>query len=307
MGNDNAVDHQIGGGERAGRTDAAIAAIAAGQHGVVSRAQLLAAGISRRQIERRLEREALHVVHRGVYAVGHRALPQEAIWMAAVLAGGAGTALSHWSAASLCRMRPGRGPRSHVTSPRNRRDSANIVSHHGTLPPDEATVEQGIPVTTPARTLLDLAPLLPSPTLGRMIDAAPPHDGPHLAELLARYPRKPGAPKLRALLGNERPMTRSDCEAHVLHLIDRAGLPRPDVNVVVEGHEVDLVWWGVRVIAEIDTYVTHGSRLAFELDRERDRKLATKGWRVVRITDSDPRDGVADLGRVLEHKKGRPR
>lgn len=299
MGDANAPGHRIGAPQRDDRADAVISRLAGRQHGVVSRTQLLAAGVSRRQIQRRLHDARLHRIHRGVYAAGHDALAQEGIWMAAVLAGGEGTALSHWSTASLCRMRPGRGPRSHVTSPRNRRNSAATVFHHGTLPPDEVTVVQGTPVTTPARTLLDLAPLLPSPTLGRMIDAAPPHPGASLAELLDRYPRRWGAPKLRPLLRGDRPLTRSDFEAHILHLIERAGLRRPDVNVVVAGHEVDLVWRRERVVAEIDTYVTHGSRLAFERDRERDRTLAAAGWRVVRITDSNPRGGVTDLSRVL--------
>ncbi len=218
--------------------------------------------------------------------------------MAAVLAAGEGAALSYWSAATLCGMRQGVGPRSHVTSPRERRNSGGITFHCAHLADDEVTVEQGIPVTTPARTLLDLAPLLPSPTLARMIEAAPWSRGAPLAELLDRYPRRAGGEKLRVALAKPMPMTRSDFEAHVLDAIERAGLPRPQVNAVIEGYEVDFVWPEHGVIAELDTYATHGSRAAFQRDRQRDRRLAPD-WRVVRLTDQDTEAGIEDLSRLL--------
>lgn len=276
--------------------DAAIAAIAREQHGVVSRTQLLAAGLTARQIDWRVQRKRMHVVHRAVYAVGHAVLSQEALWTAAVLAAGEGGVLSHWSAASLLRMRQGRGPRSHVTCPRWRRNTERISFHEADLPADEITAALGIPTTTPARTQLDLAPLLPSPVLGRMIHAAGPHPGASLAELLDRYPRKPGGPKLRAIVAQPIPFTRSDLEADWLERIERAGLPRPAVNATVEGYEADLVWWEHHVVAEIDTYLTHGSRSAFERDRARDRRLTGAGWRVIRLTGAD---GLDDLSRVL--------
>jgi hypothetical protein len=279
--------------------DEAIAALAEVQHGVVSRAQLLSAGVTARQIEWRLRRKRLHRVHLGVYAVGHRALSHLGLWMAAVLAAGEGAVLSHWSAASLWRMRPGRGPRSHVTSPRERRNRPSITFHFSALPPDEITIEQGIPVTTPARTQLDLAPLLPSPTLARMIDAAGTCAGTTLATLCERYPGRAGVPKLTKIVASSRPMTRSDLEAELLDAMERAGLPRPLVNAVVEGFEADFAWPQHGVIAELDTYVTHGSPLAFERDRERDRKLTAAGWRVVRMTDRRPAEALADLRKLL--------
>jgi hypothetical protein len=294
-----APDHQIGGLARHGRADAVIAAIAGGQHGVVSRAQLLAAGVSRRQIERRIEAKRLHVVHRAVYAAGHAALSQEGRWMAAVLAAGSGAALSHWSAAALLRLRGGgRGPRSHVTSPRNRRGTRALAFHHAHLRDDERTVEDGIPVTTPARTLVDLAPALPAASLARMLDAAEQRGAP-LAALIARYPRRAGAAKLRAAAGQPVAWTRSDLEGWFLEELDRAGLPRPQVNALVGGYEVDFVWREYGVVAELDTYMTHGSRLAFERDRERDRRLTAAGWRVVRVTERQRAEAVADLRRLL--------
>ncbi len=162
------------------------------------------------------------------------------------------------------------------------------------------TEEQGIPTTTPARTLLDLAPLLPSPVLARMVEAAP---WGNLAELLDRYPRRRRRAEAEAkIVATPQPMTRSDLEATMLEAIERAGLPRPEVNVSVQGYEVDFVWREHRVIAELDTYVTHGTRAAFERDRERDRKLAIAGWRVVRITNEA---AVGDLRRLLDASAAR--
>jgi very-short-patch-repair endonuclease len=291
--------------EFAGRgwIDVVIAELAARQHGVVARWQLLALGIGRGAIDARILRKRLHPVHRGVYALTPATLEPRSRWMAAVLAAGEGGRLSYWSAASLWQMRPGIGPRSHVTSSRNRRSNHKVTFHRAPLPDDEVTIEQNVPCTTPARTLLDLAPLLPSPILARMIDVAPDRGAP-LAALLERYSRRPGAGKLRLVVASARPMTRSDLEARVLHEIARAELPRPRVNVVVEGYEVDFVWPEERVIAELDTYVTHGSRIAFERDRERDRRLAIAGWTVVRITDET---GVGDLSRLLAASAARSR
>lgn len=288
---------------QAGWIDVVIAELAAKQHGVVARWQLLALGVGRGAIDRRILRKRLHPVHRGVYALAPAPLEMLGRWIAAVLAAGEGGVLSHWSAASLWRMRPGVGPRSHVTSPRQRRGTDTVTFHHARLPQDEVTEEQGIPCTTPARTLLDLAPLLPSPVLGRMVEAAPGR-GTALAQLLERYPRKAGTGRLRKVLREPTPMTRSDFEALVLERIEKAGLPRPEVNVVVEGYEVDLVWREHRVIAELDTYVTHGTRAAFERDRQRDRKLAIAGWTVVRITDAS---GLDDLSRLLAASAARSR
>jgi very-short-patch-repair endonuclease len=109
-------------------------------------------------------------------------------------------------------------------------------------------------------------------------------------------------PKLKEIVATPQPMTRSDLEAIVLEAMRQAGLPRPQANAVVEGYEVDFLWQGHGVIAELDTYVTHGSRLAFERDRERDRKLAIAGWRVVRITDER---AVEDLKRLLAATEAR--
>jgi very-short-patch-repair endonuclease len=280
---------------RPGWVDVVVAELASKQHGLVARRQLLALGIGRGAIDGRILRKRLHPVYHGVYALTPAPLERLARWMAAVLAAGEGAVLSHWSAASLWRMRPGVGPRCHVTTPRKRKRRATIAFHRADLKPDEIADEQGIPVTTPARTLLDLAPLLPSPVLARMVEAAPSR-GASLAALLERHAGRAGLPKLRQIAATPQPMTRSDFEAIVLEAIDAAGLPRPQVNQVIEGYEVDFLWREHGVIAELDSYATHGSRAAFERDRERDRKLAIAGWTVARVTDEG---AVEDLKRLL--------
>lgn len=277
------------------RLEEAIAELAERQHGKLSRRQLLDLGLGDKAIDYRVGKGWLRPDYRGVYSLGHRPQSREGRWMAAVLYAGDGAVLSHWSAASLWRLRPSTGPRTHVTTDRRRHRSERITLHRAHLGEDEVTVEQGIPTATPARTLLDLAPLLPSPTLARMIEAAPSKGAP-VAELLDRYPRRPGAAKLRAVLARAMPFTRSDLEAKVWDAMQRAGLQQPQVNQAIEGYEVDLVLHEHGVIAELDTYVTHGSRIAFERDRARDRKLAVAGWTVVRITDES---GLEDLSRLL--------
>jgi hypothetical protein len=292
MPNAPAPGHNICALQQDHRADAVIAALAARQHGVVSRIQLLAAGLSRRQIQWRLQTGRLHAVFAGVYSVGHPILSQEGIWMAAVLAGGEAARLSFWSAAALARLRTGGGPTSHVTCPRSRRSTERIAFHEAKLPADEVTELRGIPATTPSRTILDLATVAPSPSLTRMTAAIGPRPKTEasLAELLDRYPRKPGALKLRAVIASPIPMTRSDLEAAYLERFEKAGIPPSRVNAVIEGHEVDFVWDEHGVAAELDTYATHGSRQAFKADRARDRKLAAK-WIIVRLTDEDPTTG----------------
>src|SRR3954469_24186100 len=157
-----AIDPVIGGERRTRPADALIAALADRQHGVVARRQLVALGLSARAIEHRLERGRLHLLHRGVYAVGHRVLSQRGWWMAAVLAAGPGAVLSHRSAAALWGIRPTARARIEVTTPKRLHSRPGLHAHCAVLPPDEMTTYQGIPVTTAPRTLLDLAAVIPS-------------------------------------------------------------------------------------------------------------------------------------------------
>jgi very-short-patch-repair endonuclease len=296
------------GESRTGGVDAALAVLAERQHGAVARRQLIELGLRAGAIDRRVKPGRLHLLHRGVYAVGHRRLAQRGCWMAAVLATGPGAVLSYRSAASLWELVSPRSAAIEVTAPREC-DRAGIKAHRTRLPRDEITLVDGIPVTTVPRTLLDLAALLTRSRLERTIERAEAlrlTDPISLDELLRRYPRRKGTRSLREVVrrGIEPILTRSELEDRFLAFLEARGLPRPRVNVLIEGLEVDFVWPEQRLIVELDGRQTHATTAAFERDRERDRILQAAGWRVVRITwrqlQDDPAAIARDLGRLLE-------
>jgi very-short-patch-repair endonuclease len=268
-----------------------LAALAGRQHGVVTRRQVLAAGVGRRAIERRVEWGLLQPVHRGVYALGGRPLRREAWWTAAVLAAGADAVLSHRSAAALWEMRNASPQRAEVIVPRHRRSTARLLLHQVVLPTDEVTIERGIPVTTPARTLLDLAAVLSPQHLEAAFDEAQFRrlgSPTSLDALVARYPGRRGTRAIGTVLENHRrngeTVTRSLLERRLLALVDRHGLPRPRVNRIGPEGELDARWPEHRLVVECDGFAAHGTRRAFEQDRARDRALQVAGWRVIRIT-----------------------
>jgi hypothetical protein len=269
--------------------DAAIADLARRQHGVVARPQLVDLGVVAKAIEYRIAIGRLHAVHRGVYAVGHRLLSREAVWMAAVLVAD-GAVLSHRSAALLWGIAGGEQARVDLTAPRSLRPRPRLRFHCALLPADEVTVTRGIPVTTPARTLLDLAAILPRHRLERAATEAEIQrlgSPTSLADLVARYPGRPGVPAVQALLARRdigRNVTKRDLEPRFLAFLDAHRIPRPRVNATVHAKEVDCLWVDQRLIAELDGFATHGTREAFERDRARDRALQVAGYRVVRIT-----------------------
>jgi very-short-patch-repair endonuclease len=284
------VVHRID-AKREARLDAGIAALAGRQYGVVTRTQLTKLGLGRGAIELRLRRGWLQPVHRGVYAVGHRALRGEAWWMAAVLAAGRGAALSYRSAAGLWAIRQSAGRRVEVSVPRHRRSTPRLELHVVGMEPDEVTVKDGIPVTTPARTLLDLGAVL---TLGDLEYAFNQAEYRRLTsptsldDLLARYPGRRGTANLRRVLENHRKngesVARSVLERKLVAVLDAYDLPRPEINRTTSHGELDARWPEQRLIVECDGWAAHGTRKAFEDDRARDRALVVAGWRVVRIT-----------------------
>jgi very-short-patch-repair endonuclease len=299
---DPAVNPHIGGQSQPRSFDAAIAQLAGRQHGVVARRQILELGVGRRAVERRLERGRLHIVHRGVYAVGHRALTRHGRWMAAVLAAGPGAVLSHHSAAALAGIRPTSRSRIDVTVPRTLHATRTLRPHRAVLEPDEITTVHGIPTTTPARTLLDLAAALDLRQLERAMNETEVFrltSPTSLEHLLDRYPGRRGTANLRALLRTARSSTRSELEAGFLTFVDDSRLPRADTNIVIEGMEVDAAWREQAVIVELDGYTFHGTRDAFERDRRRDRHLTANGWRVLRITSRDLEDRPLELATQL--------
>jgi very-short-patch-repair endonuclease len=281
-----------GKGHARGR-DEAIARLAGGQHGVVSRAQLAALGLGRPAIDYRVMHGRLHTVHRGVYAVGHRALTRQSMFMAAVLIAD-GAVLSHRSAAALLGIRPADRNVVDITVPRHLKHRPRLVIHRTQLPADEITTRDGIPVTTPTRTLLDLAPLISPQELERAATEAEIHrlgSPTSLDALVARYPRREGTAAIRRLLRDRqigRNVTKRDLELRFLAFLDANRLPRPRINARIDlsrqSPTVDCLWPEPRLVAELDGYATHGTRVAFETDRARDRELQVAGYRVIRIT-----------------------
>ena len=233
--------------------------------------------------------------------------------MAAVLAFGPTAVLSHRSAAALWGLRPTARSRIEVTVPNWRRARQAVQVHVASLLPDEATVEKGIPVTTVTRTLLDLASLLDRRQVERAINEAEVRrlaDPLSLEDLIARHRRRAGTRVLKHILASGalgEGVTRSELEERFLELVDRAGLPRPELNASVEvaGRwiECDCLWRQRRVVVELDGHAYHRTRAAYERDRVRDRSLQAAGWRVVRVTWRHLHEGrlelVADLQALL--------
>jgi predicted transcriptional regulator of viral defense system len=275
------------------RIDAQIAALAARQHGVVARRELVELGLGRRAIGHRIDAGRLHPIHRGVYAVGHRPRTSEAAWMAAVLVAD-GAVLSHRSAAALWGIRRNDRTAVEITVPRALRRRARLEIRQARLRPDEVTTHHAIPVTTPARTLLDLAAVVSPQHVERAATEAEIQrltSPTSLADLVARYPTRSGTKAIRTLLKARdigRNVTKDQLELRFLAFLDTHRLPRPRINSTVDvdprPREVDCLWPDHRLIAELDGFATHGTRTAFEADRDRDRALLVAGYRVTRIT-----------------------
>jgi predicted transcriptional regulator of viral defense system len=283
------VGHEIRSQLRTRSADALIAELAGRQHGVVARWQLLALGLGHGAIDHRVARGLLHAVHRGVYAVGHAALSRHGVWMAAVLAAGPNAVLSHRSAAALWGIRDGGGRDVDVTMARDRK-RPGIRAHRAALAADEITIEDGIPVTTPARTLLDLAEQLTPQRLERAV-----HEAEYrrltsplsLEALLTRHQGRRGTKALRAIVDQTNlgsTITKSDLEILFLAFVDQHQIPRPLVNEPIGPYTVDAVWPGHRLAVELDSRQAHQTTRAFEQDRARDRHLQVAGWSVLRIT-----------------------
>jgi very-short-patch-repair endonuclease len=287
MAGEFALDPAMGGESRTRGADRAIGVLAGRQHGVVARRQLLALEVGARAIDHRVDCGRLQLVHRGVYAVGHRVLSQRGRWMAAVLAAGPGAVLSHRSAAALWGIRPTARARIEVTTPKRLHPRPGLHPHRAVLPPDEVTTLHGIPVTTAPRTLLDLAAVLRPNELDRALNEAEIRRLPGPQPMLERHARHRGTVALRTLLLNARRSHRAPTEAEFLDFIRAQGLPLPETNTIIEGHECDAVWRDARLIVELDGFATHGTQRAFRKDRARDRRLVACGWRTMRVTSPD--------------------
>ena len=271
-----------------------LAALAALQHGVLARWQLLLLGFTTHEITTRVRAHYLIPVHRGVYAVGHDRLTLRGRWMAAVLACGPTAVLSHRAAAALWELRPAPVGPIDVTDPtrsRHHRRGIRVHAVRGIDPADHGQIDN-IPVTALARTLIDYADVARYQQLRLAVEAADRRD------LLTNESLQPALKSARGrrgptlveraiadLGGGRAPWTQSELERRFLALIRAAGLPEPQTNVLVAGELVDCYWPRERLVVEVDGYGIHKTWAKFESDRRLDATLQLHGCRVLRATE----------------------
>jgi very-short-patch-repair endonuclease len=286
-----------------------IGTLAAGSHGVVTRAELVRAGITLDEIKHRLRTGALLREHRGVYRVGHRAPSVEARYLAAVLACGEGALLSGPAAGHLWGLVKGAAPPPEVTAPTERR-LAGVVTHRARRPAD-ATTHRGISITTVPFTLIALAAQLSAEDLARacheagvLYDTTPRQ----VDEVLARRPNAPGTRRLRAVLNGDTKVTLSKLEQLFLTLLRDHGLSLPQTNRPAGTRRVDCRWPAHRLTVELDGYRYPRSRHAWEQDRRREREAHARGDEFRRYTYGDvlesPDQMLAELEALVASTEG---
>jgi very-short-patch-repair endonuclease len=290
-----------------------LAVIARRQHGVVSVRQLRRLGYTHASVHRAGAAGRLHRLHHGVYAVGHTNLSLEGRCLAGVLASGPRALLSHFSAAWLHDLLSTEPIPVHVTTPVPRKRRGALRLHHSrTLEEADRAFVKGIPVTSVARTSLDLAPLVRFRSLRRALRRSEDlrvFDLDDYRSVLARNRGHRGAHALeRALAIYEPPrLTRSELERELLAALDGSGLPEPSTAFVVAGYELDIYWPELRFAVELDVYATHGSHEPFEEDRLRDEDLKLAGVELTRVTgrrfEREPRQVVERISRLLEQRR----
>ena len=260
-----------------------VARIAARQHRIVTRRQLLTAGLGTGMIRHRLECGRLFQLHPGVYAVGTVDPGHLGHLLSAVFASGERAVLSHRSAAALWRLLEAKPGPIDVTVPGKRTQRRNGIRRHSTrsLPPPEATTRLRIPCTTVERVLIDLAALR-SPELERAVEEGFVNKligRTRMQEALDRSNGRAGTRQLKRVLAGllpQLPFTRSELERRFLKLIASANLPMPIVNRHREDHRVDFHWPASKLVVETDGRATHDNPYAFEEDRRRVLALPRK-------------------------------
>ena len=278
------------------------AEIASRQHGVVARRQLLEAGVPSTTIDRRLADGWLHFVHKGVYRVGHRAPSVESTFLAAVLACGEGALLGGFAAGHLLGLVRSAPSVPLVIAPGERRIEGIRVQRCRSLCPEDGFVVRGIPVTTVARTLVDLAGVVGEDELARICHEAAVRyrtAPPEILAVLERRPRSRGAARLRRVVVGDVPVTLSALERRFLKLLAEHALPTPQTNVRAGSKRVDCRWPEHRVTVELDSYRYHQSRHAWEQDRRRDREAHARGDQIRRYTYGDVFEDPAPMLREL--------
>jgi hypothetical protein len=277
----------------AARPDICVAQMAAESWGVLSLDELRACGLTKKAVGSRVRNGVLHPLHQGVYAVGHPNVPLVGRFLAAVKACGPSAVLSHYSAAALFGFVEwdDRYPEVTVAGSHSRRHPRLRVHRTRSLDPRDVGKQDGIPVTAPVRTVLDLAATLNDRSLRGAIRRAQSVRQVNLSQLLEFLdqagPRR-GVARLRRIVASGPAPTRSELEDVVLDLILRGGLAHPDVNVPlsVAGRRIvpDFRWPEQRLIVEADSRTWHDSQLAREDDAERQALLEAHGERLVRVT-----------------------
>lgn len=290
-----------------------MAALARRQHGVVSIRQLRRLRYSHSSVEKAVAGGRLHRLHQGVFAVGHTNLSLEGRCLAGVLASGPCALLSHYSAGWLLGLVSTRPVPVHVTTPlpRRRRDAVRI-HHSRTLIDCDRGLERGIPVTSVARTSLDLAAGVRFRSLRRVIRRSEELEVFDLADFRSVLARNRGhrgrAPLERAMELYEPPrFTRSELEREFLRLLEANGQPRPVTGFNVAGYELDVYWPELRFGVELDVYETHGAHEPFEEDRQRDEDLKLAGIELTRVTgrrlERNPRQVMNRIARLLDQRR----
>lgn len=285
-----------------------IAELAKRQHGVVGRRQLLDLGLGLGQIEGRIARGRLHIVFRGAYAVGHAGVSRDGRVIAAVLASGDRALASHRSAGELWRLTPPFHGFVEVTVPSERRSIRGVRSHASLVPADERGFIDGIAVTSPPRTLLDLASVLGERRLERAfreMEVRRLTDRLSLPELIERYPGRRGVVALRRILASRAPVgiTLNEFEERFVAFLIAHRLPggRMNASIWVRGrfYEPDCLWERQRLMVELDGREVHGTDRSYESDRSRDRVLLAEGWRTMRVTWKHLRDEPGEIATDL--------
>lgn len=290
--------------EHQGRTvERQLARIATTSHGVVTRPELLRAGVTPEEVRQRLRTGALLIEYRGVYRVGHRAPSVEARYLAAVRACGDGALLRGRAAAHLYGLVKGAPRTPEVLTPTERRVPGVKARRSRSPSGIHATTSRGIPV---AYTLVDLVAVLPVDELARACHEAgvryrvTPRN---VDAVLAQRPNVPGSRKLRRILHGDVRVTLSVLETRFLERLAAADLPLPQTNRPAGGRRVDCRWSSPPLTVELDGYRYHGSRHAWEQDRRREREARARGDEFRRYTYGDvfeaPRLMLSELNELL--------
>lgn len=272
--------------------DVLVARVASGQSGVIATRQLRACGLDDSAVRRRVGAGHLHPLFRGVYAVGHDALTQTGLFVAAVLTCGEGAVLSHHAAAAYHGLLAWNGGRPEVIVPRSAgRAIEGIRPHRSQLDPRDTWTRDSIRVTSPARTILDVAAAKPFKSLRRMVRQAQAErrvNVRQLLDVLHRHPRHRGAARLRAVIADGPTPTKSDLEDLALDLLDSAAIERPEVNpkLRLDGRDVvpDLLFRQIGIVIELDGRRWHSDPLTRQDDADKQAILEAHGHRVLRIT-----------------------